>query len=74
MGAKQMTREDSRCICFGSYVVDDHGKTTAVVVPLKQYRRLKEDLHDLALVAERRDAPSMTLGELKRRLKKNGIV
>lgn len=36
------------------YVVDGRGKKQAVIVPLSEYRRLMEDLHDLAVVAERR--------------------
>jgi len=33
-----------------------------------------EDLHDLAVVAERRDEESISLQELKRRLKKDGLL
>jgi len=40
-----------------------------VVIPVKEYRRLLEDLHDLALVAERRPEPTISLDELKRRLR-----
>lgn len=56
------------------YVVDPRGKKTAVVLPIKQYERLMEDLHDLAVVAERRDEKSIGLMAMKRRLKKNGIL
>ena len=37
------------------YIVDDEGKKTAVILLFEQYRQLLEDLHDLAVVAERRD-------------------
>ena len=53
------------------YIVDQRGKKTAVVLPMEGYRRLLEDLHDLAVVAERRDEPTVTLEELKRRLRAN---
>jgi hypothetical protein len=41
---------------------------------LGSYRKLLEDLHDLAVVAERRDEPRVTLEELKRRLREDGLV
>ena len=33
-----------------------------------------EDLHDLAVIAERRDEPSITFDKLKERLRKNGLL
>jgi hypothetical protein len=45
------------------------GKQFAVVLPLVKYRRLLEDLHDLAVVAERRRERTLTLTELRKRLK-----
>jgi PHD/YefM family antitoxin component YafN of YafNO toxin-antitoxin module len=56
------------------YVVDRKGRKTAVVLPVEEYEQLLEDLHDLAVVAERRDEPSIKLTELKRRLKKDGLL
>jgi hypothetical protein len=50
------------------FQTDAHGKRTAVVLPIAEYERLLEDVHDLAVVAERRDEPTMPLDELKRRL------
>ena len=47
------------------YVVNSEGKRTAVVLPVKEYEKLLEDLHDLAVVAERRNEPSISLGEMK---------
>ena len=35
------------------FVVDSKGRKTGVVLSLKRYRKLLEDLHDLAVVAER---------------------
>ncbi len=37
------------------YLVNKKGKKKAVVLPIKRYGRLMEDLHDLAIVAERRE-------------------
>jgi hypothetical protein len=55
-------------IADAQYVVDKDGKKTAVVIPIRQYVRLLEDLHDLAAVAERRTEPVISLTELKQRL------
>ena len=51
------------------YIVDDKGKKTAVVLSLKEYEELIEDIHDLAVIAERRDEPTISFDELKKRLK-----
>jgi hypothetical protein len=50
------------------YVVDENGNKVAVILPLAEYRHLKEDLHDLAMVAERRDEGTISLAELKKRV------
>jgi len=54
------------------FVVDAKGRKKAVLLPVEQYQKLLEDLHDLAVVAERRKEKSVSLPELKRRLKKDG--
>jgi PHD/YefM family antitoxin component YafN of YafNO toxin-antitoxin module len=56
------------------YVVDSKGRKTGVLLSIEQYERLLEDLHDLAVVAERRDEKTISLEELKRRLKKDGLL
>jgi hypothetical protein len=56
------------------YVIDEYGKKTAVLITLNQYRKLLEDLHDLAIVAARRDEEIMTFGKLQRRLKDDGLL
>ncbi len=56
------------------YVIDPKGRKKAVILPLKRYRELMEDLHDLAVVAERRKERGISLEEMKRRLKKDGIL
>jgi hypothetical protein len=37
------------------YVIDTKGRKTDVILPLKRYQQLMEALHDLAVVAERRE-------------------
>jgi hypothetical protein len=56
------------------FVVDDQGKRTAVIVPANQYQKLMEDLHDLAVVAERREEKPINLEAMKRRLHKDGLL
>jgi PHD/YefM family antitoxin component YafN of YafNO toxin-antitoxin module len=56
------------------FVVDVNGKKTAVILSLRRYQELMEDLHDLGVVAERRAERPISLQEMKRRLKKNGIL
>jgi hypothetical protein len=50
------------------YQTDARGKRTAVVLPIDEYERLLEDVHDLAVLAERRDEATLAPDELKRRL------
>ncbi len=54
------------------FIVDSKGRKTGVVLSLKRYRKLVEDLHDLAVVAERRSESTIAFGEMKRRLKRDG--
>lgn len=56
------------------FLVDKKGKKTAVVLAIKDYERLLEDLHDLSVVAERRHEPTISFNELKRRLKADGFI
>ncbi|MBM4466601.1 MAG: hypothetical protein FJ014_13785 [Chloroflexi bacterium] len=56
------------------YVVDTKGKKLSVILSLERYERLMEDLHDLAIVAERRDEQPISFEEMKRRLKEDGIL
>ncbi|MFQ5981628.1 MAG: type II toxin-antitoxin system Phd/YefM family antitoxin [Candidatus Heimdallarchaeota archaeon] len=54
------------------FVVDDKGKKTAVILPVEKYEQLLEDLHDLAVIAERREEQPMDFQAMKARLKENG--
>jgi len=56
------------------FLVDEGGRKTAVVLPVAKYKKLLEDLHDLAVVAERRQEEAVDLQEMKRRLKANGLL
>jgi PHD/YefM family antitoxin component YafN of YafNO toxin-antitoxin module len=56
------------------FVVDSKGRKKGVLLSVEQYEKLMEDLHDLAVVAERREETPISLDELKRRLKKDGVL
>lgn len=54
------------------YLVDEKGQKTAVVLPVEEYEELLEDLHDLAVIAERKDESTTSFDELKKRLQADG--
>ncbi len=56
------------------YIVNEKGKKTALILPIEKYEELMEDLYDLAIVAERRNEPTITFGELNQRLRKDGLL
>ena len=71
MLAKRSTKTTS---LRGRYVTDRKGKRTGVVLSLKRYSRLMEDLHDLAVVAERHNEKPVTADDMKKRLHKRGLL
>jgi len=56
------------------YIVDAKGSKTAVILPLEQYEQLMEDLHDLAIVAERREEEPISLKEMKQWLEEDELL
>ncbi len=56
------------------YIVDGKGKKTAVILPIGEYEELLEDLHDLAVIADRKNEPEISFDDLKKRLKKDGLL
>lgn len=56
------------------YVVDEKGKRTAVILSVEEYEELLEDLHDLAIIAERQEEPTVSFEKLKQKLKKDGLL
>ena len=50
------------------YIVDSNGTKTAVILTIEQYKQLLEDLHDLAIVAERRSERPISLADMKAKL------
>ena len=56
------------------FIVNDRGEKEAVIIPIDEYEEFLEDLHDLAIVAERREEKTLTTNEIKRVLKKYGLI
>ena len=50
------------------YIVDESGNKTAVVIPVEDYEDLLEDVHDLAIIAERKNESTTSFDELKKRV------
>jgi PHD/YefM family antitoxin component YafN of YafNO toxin-antitoxin module len=49
-------------------VVNEKGEKVAIILPIEEYERMKEDLHDLAIVAERRNEKTISFEEMKSKL------
>ena len=56
------------------YLVDEHGTKKAVIIPIEEYEELLEDLHDLAVISERRNEPTVPFEEVIERLKRDGLL
>ena len=50
------------------YVVNDEGQKTAVLLPIQTYEQMLENLHDLAIVAQRREEKPIKPDEMLERL------
>ena len=56
------------------YVTDDKGRQTSVILPVDTYEEMLEDIQDLVAVAERRNDKKFSLIEMKKKLKKDGLL
>jgi hypothetical protein len=56
------------------YITDEEGKKMAVIIPIEEFEELLEDLQDLAVLAERRDEPTIPHEEVVARLKRDGYL
>lgn len=56
------------------FIIDDHGKKKAVILPIDEYNELLEDLHDLAVVAERRDESILSHDDIYKNLKNHDLI
>ena len=51
-----------------SYLIDESGKKTGVILDLRRYRRIWEDIHDRLLVESRRHEPRQSIEQVSVRL------
>jgi hypothetical protein len=64
------------------YIIDAEGNKTAIILSIRQgrgyaneqYEQMLEDLHDLAIVAERRTEQPVSLANMQEWLKADGIL
>ena len=54
------------------YVINTRGEKTGVILSIRKYHQLLEDLHDLAVIAERRQEEPIPLEEFTRRFDSDG--
>jgi len=56
------------------FVTNDKGRRVAVVIPIKEYEELMEDMIDLAACIERRNDESVPWEQVKKELIANGTL
>ena len=56
------------------YVTDEKGKKQSVILPIDEFIELIEDIEDLALIAERRDEPTIPFEQVIAELKRDGLL
>lgn len=56
------------------YVTDEKGRKKSVILPVETYEEMLEDIQDLVAVAERRKEKTIPFDEMKKRLKKDGLL
>lgn len=57
-----------------SYITDGKGTRTSVILPLRKYEELLEDLHDLSIVAERKHEVNIKFDDFLNELEKDGLL
>ncbi len=56
------------------YITDENGNKQSVVLPVETYEEILEDIQDLAAIAERKDESSISLEEIVKNLKADGLL
>jgi inorganic pyrophosphatase len=56
------------------YVTDEKGRKKSVILPVETYEEMLEDIQDLVAVAERRKEKTISFEEMRKRLKKDGLL
>lgn len=56
------------------YITDEDGQKKSVVLPVEDYEELLEDIQDLATIAERNNEKSLSLEDVLKNLKADGLL
>jgi hypothetical protein len=56
------------------YITDEQGRKKSVVLPVEAYEELLEDIQDLVTVAERKNEMNLSLDEVLKNLKADGLL
>lgn len=56
------------------FITTPDGQKVSVVLPIKEFESLIEDLEDLAIIAERRDEVSIPHEKVIQELKQDGLL
>jgi hypothetical protein len=56
------------------YVTNEAGEKTTVLLPIREFQELMEDIEDFAAIAKRREEPAGSHEELLAELKRDGLV
>jgi len=54
------------------YITDKEGNKREIILPIKDYKEMLEDINDLSVAAERRNEETITHSELLNMLKTDG--
>lgn len=52
------------------FITDAKGQKVAVIISIKQYQQMNEDLHDLSVIAERKNEKMISFEEMKHKFLK----
>ena len=55
------------------FLVDEKGRKKSVVLPIKNYQALVEDLADMAVIAERNGDPTQSLDLVRKNLEEKWL-
>ena len=56
------------------YITDENGNKQSVVLPVETYEEILEDIQDLVAVAERKTENTISIEDIKRNLKADGLL
>ena len=71
IGAREMNQVEN---LQPQYITNEHGNKTAVVIPIREFDALMEDMADLAAVVERVNETTTSHQDLVEELKNDGLL